>query len=127
MIKIMFSLFIFVTVVLLTNTANAQTSNTSLLKHTVVITFKQDAPADSIKALDDVYTALSKSPLVKSFEWGVNISPRDSGTIKHIYVTGFASQDDVKTYRKIPLYAKLFPISLSISDDVTVVDYWINK
>lgn len=65
--------------------------------------------------------------MVKDFEWGVNTSARDSGVVKHIYVTTFASQQDLNLYRKIPLYARLFPLSLSIADDVSVVDYWVGK
>ena len=71
---------------LMENKANAQTGNSSpaLLRHIVMITFKQDAPADSIQALDDMYVSLSKSTMVKDFEMGVNMSTRDTGVIKHI-------------------------------------------
>ena len=128
--KIFFTLLMFAAVNLLfENKANAQTSNSSpsLLRHIVMITFKQDAPADSIQALDDIYVSLSKSPLVKDFEMGVNISPRDTGVVKHVYVTTFVSKDDMDNYKKIPLYKTLFKISLAVSDDVTVADYWIKK
>jgi len=125
--KIFFKFFLFATVLFLFgNKINAQTNN-SLLRHIVIITFKQDAPADSIKALDNIYTDLSKSPLVKDFEMGVNVSTRDSGVIKHIYVTSFASKDDMDNYRKIPEYGKLFKVSHHVSEDVTVADYWVNK
>jgi hypothetical protein len=111
------------------NDCKAQTNNSSpsLLRHIVMITFKQDAAADSIKALDDVYLSLSKSSLVKDFEMGTNISPRDSGVLKHVYVTTFASKDDMDNYKKIPSYKTLFKISLAVSDDVTVADYWVKK
>jgi len=125
--KIFLKFFLFATVLFLFGKKiNAQTNN-SLLRHIVIITFKQDAPADSIKALDNIYTDLSKSPLVKDFEMGVNVSTRDSGVIKHIYVTSFASKDDMDNYRKIPEYGKLFKVSLPVSEDVTVADYWVNK
>ena len=83
------------------NNALAQT-NTTVLRHIVIITFKQDAPADSIKALDNLYISLSKSPLVKDFEWGVNMSTRDTNVVKHIYATSFASKEDIDSYRKLP-------------------------
>lgn len=112
-----------------TCTAHAQNHTTSpaLFRHTVIITFKEGAAADSIQSLDNLYAQLSKNPMVKDFEWGVNTSARDSGVVKHIYVTTFASQQDLNLYRKIPLYARLFPLSLSIADDVSVVDYWVGK
>jgi stress responsive alpha/beta barrel protein len=126
--KIFFKLLLFATVMLLFQSKlNAQINHSSLLRHIVIITFKADASADSIKALDNIYTGLSKSPLVKDFEMGVNVSTRDSNVVKHIYVTSFASKDDMDNYRKIPEYGKLFKLSLPISDDVTVADYWANK
>jgi hypothetical protein len=127
--KIYFTLLMFTTTLLFHNDINAQTNNSSsnLLRHIVIITFKPDAPADSIKALDNVYTGLSKSSFVKDFELGVNVSARDTGVVKHIYATTFASKEDMKSYSKIPEYARLFKISLPIADDVTVVDYWVQK
>ena len=128
--KIFFTLLMFTTTTLLFhNNSNAQANNSSssLLRHIVIITFKPDASADSIKALDDVYTGLSKSSFVKDFELGVNVSARDTGVVKHIYATTFASKEDMKSYSKIPEYARLFKISLPVADDVTVVDYWVNK
>ena len=116
--------FIIAVLFLSQNKLNAQTS---VLRHIVIITFKQDASTDSIKALDNIYSDLSKSSLVKSFEMGVNISTRDTGVIKHVYVTSFASKDDMDNYRKIPEYSKLFKTSLPISDDVTVADYWAKQ
>ncbi|HSQ44130.1 MAG TPA: Dabb family protein [Ginsengibacter sp.] len=127
--KIIFTLLTLTAAILLfANDTNGQnSSNSNLLRHIVIITFKQDAPADSIKALDNVYRDLSKSSFVKDFELGINVSARDTGVVKHVYVTTFASKEDMKNYSKIPEYAKLFKISLPISDDVTVVDYWVNK
>jgi len=108
------------------NNAVAQT-NTTVLRHIVIITFKQDAPADSIQALDNLYISLSKSPLVKDFEWGVNMSTRDTNVVKHIYATSFASKEDIDSYRKLPDYPKLFKLSLPVAEDVTVADYWAKK
>ena len=127
--KIIFtSLSLTAAILLFANNTNGQnSSNSNLLRHIVIITFKQDAPADSITALDNVYRGLSKSSFVKDFELGLNVSARDTGVVKHVYVTTFASKEDMKSYSKIPEYAKLFKISLPISDDVTVVDYWVNK
>lgn len=126
--KLFFTLsLIGATIIFFQTNVNAQTNNSSLLRHIVIITFKNDAPADSIKALDNIYSNLSKSPLVKDFEMGVNISTRDTGVTKHIYITSFASKNDMDNYRKIPEYGKLFKISLPVSEDVTVADYWVNK
>jgi stress responsive alpha/beta barrel protein len=127
--KIFFTLPLLITAIFLfANDIHAQASNSSsnILRHIVIITFKPGASADSITALDNVYKELSKSSLVKDFEIGVNISTRDT-SLKHVYVTSFASKEDMDGYRKIPGYGKLFQISLSISDDVTVADYWVKK
>ena len=108
------------------NKLNAQNAN-SVLRHIVIITFKTDAPADSVKALDDLYRSLSKGSMVKDFEMGVNISTRDTGVVKHVYVTSFASKEDMDSYRKMPDYSKLFKLSLPVASEVTVADYWANK
>ena len=127
-ILLAFSVFA-VTMLLFESHANAQAGNSSSsrLRHIVIITFKAGASPDSIKALDNVYNDLSKSSFVNSFESGVNVSTRDSGVIKHVYVTTFASKQDMLNYTKIPEYPRLFKISLPISEDVTVADYWIDK
>lgn len=108
------------------NKLHAQSGN-AVLRHVIIITFKKDASADSINALDKIYTDLSKSPMVKDFETGVNISMRDTGVIKHIYVTSFASKEDMAAYKKIPHYQDLFKLSLAVADDLSVVDYWVKK
>ena len=113
-------------VLFIQNNSVAQT-NTTVLRHIVIITFKHDAPADSIQALDNLYMSLSKSQLVKDFEWGVNMSTRDTGVIKHVYATSFASKEDIDNYRKLPDYPKLFKLSLPVADEVTVADYWAKK
>src|SRR4051812_15647402 len=128
--KIIFSLLMFTaTSLLFVHKTMAQNSSTvaPLLRHIVMITFKHDAAADSIKALDDIYVTLSKDPLVKDFEMGINISPRDSGTIKHVFVTTFAAKEDMDNYKKSALDKSLFKVSLALADDVTVADYWIKK
>ncbi|HVM86781.1 MAG TPA: Dabb family protein [Puia sp.] len=107
----------------------AQNTNTSssILRHIVMISFKKDIPSDSVRALDDIYANLSKGPMVKDFESGVNISTRDTGIIKHVYVTTFTSKEDLDSYKKMPMYPKLFKISLAIASEVTVADYWVKK
>ncbi len=113
---------------LFANCALAQAkSSHNLFRHVVMMSFKPGTSADSIKALDDLYISLSKDPSVRAFEWGVNVSSRDTTQLKHVYVTTFSSKDDMKTYSKNLLYPKLFKVSMLIVDDVSVVDYWVNK
>ena len=124
--KLLAILLFSTTMLLIQNNVRAQT-NTTVLRHIVIITFKQDAPADSIQALDNLYMSLSKSPLVKDFEWGINMSTRDTGVVKHVYTTSFASKEDIDKYRKLPDYPRLFKLSLPVAEDVTVADYWAKK
>jgi hypothetical protein len=113
---------------LVANCAVAQVnSSQNLFRHVVMMSFKPGTSADSIKALDDLYVSLSKDPSVRAFEWGVNVSPRDTTQLKHVYVTTFASREDMKSYTKNLLYPKLFKVALLIANDVNVVDYWVNK
>jgi hypothetical protein len=123
------NIFLLAALFLFTNNANAQSNNSAqhLLRHIVIITFKHTASPDSIQALDNLYKRLSKSPFVKDFETGVNVSTRDTGVLKHVYVTSFASKENMQHYSKMPEYASLFKISLPIAEEVSVVDYWIDK
>lgn len=127
--KFLVSIILFCVCFFAGNNVISQSKESSLhtLKHIVIITFKKDASADSIQALDNIYKGLSKSNFVKDFEMGINVGGRDTGVVKHIYVTSFASKDNMKSYQKIPLYSSLFKISLPISEDVSVVDYWVEK
>ncbi|WP_158638310.1 Dabb family protein [Panacibacter ginsenosidivorans] len=127
--KIFFAALMLLTVALLLhNKATAQSNNApgDLLRHIVMITFKKDAPADSIQALDNIYKSLSKSTMVKDFEMGINMSIRDT-LVKHVFVTTFTSKDDLANYKKVPAYSGLFKLSLAIAEDVTVADYWVKK
>jgi len=123
--KIFPILLLTVILLLLKTSVNAQ-NTTKTFRHIVTITFKEDANADSIKALDDVYIGLSKNTMVKDFEWGVNTSSRDT-TLKHVYVTSFTTKEDMDSYKKVPLYSSLFKLSSPVAAEVTVVDYWVNK
>ncbi len=126
-IVVSFSMIV-ATLLLFANCALAQAeSSQNLFRHVVMMSFKPGISADSIKALDDLYIRLSKDPSVRAFEWGVNVSSRDTTQLKHVYVTTFSSKDDMKTYSKNLLYPKLFKVSMLIVDDVSVVDYWVNK
>jgi hypothetical protein len=128
--KILFTLLISAALILSgENKVAAQTNNSSsaVLRHIVMITFKKDASADSVKALDDIYISLSKDQLVKDFEMGINMSPRDTGVIKHVFMTTFTSKEDMDTYKKSALYKTLFKASLAVADEVTVADYWAKK
>ena len=128
--KILFALSLFSAVsTLFQQTCLAQSGPTAdnRFRHTVIISFKHDAAPDSIKALDDLYKSLAKSSFVKDFEMGVNVSARDTSVLKHVYVTTFATREDMKSYSKNPDYLKLFKLSLPVADAVTVVDYWIQK
>lgn len=117
-----------VSIVLFQHNGIAQAAGYSQgFRHIVIITFKPDASPDSIKALDNVYKDLAKNSLVKDFEWGINVSARDTTELTHIYNTAFASKEDLENYRNIPEYKRLFQLSLQIASDVNVVDYTINN
>ncbi|HVZ97412.1 MAG TPA: Dabb family protein [Chitinophagaceae bacterium] len=113
---------------IITGNANAQADSAGgVLRHIVTISFKKEAPADSIQAIDKIYMDLSKSSFVKDFEMGTDISTRAPGVLRHVYMTTFASREDMQSYKKIPEYQMLFKISLAIADDVNAVDYWAKK
>src|ERR1044071_7867029 len=123
--SLLISTIFLTTVLFIAKYSDAQTKifPQNLLKHIVIITFKQGTSPDSIKAVDKAFTSLSKIALVKEFEWGVDISGQ-SKLERHSYVLSFASSNDIKVYKKTPQHDELARVADPIVKDVIEVDYW---
>ncbi|AHM62478.1 Stress responsive alpha-beta barrel domain-containing protein [Flammeovirgaceae bacterium 311] len=109
--------------------ANAQSNPlpSKPLRHVVIITFKAGTSADSIQAVDQAFTSLSKERLVKDFEWGIEIADEQVEQETHFYVLSFASREDIKSYEKTPQHDELIRVASPIVADVKVIDYWAEE
>ena len=96
------------------------------LKHLVFFKFKDDAPAEGVKAVEDAFAALpSKIDTIKAFEWGTNNSPEkhDDG-FTHAFMVTFATEDGRAEYLPHPDHEAFVEVLKPVLDKVRVVDFW---
>lgn len=76
-------------------------TNQAMLRHVVMIKFKEDSKPEDIAVLEQEFRTLAtvKISQVKEFEWGTHtgIGSRNQG-YTHLFCLSFASQEDLDTY-----------------------------
>ena len=104
----------------------AQAQSPRLLRHIVMITFKEGAPAREIKEVDDSFKNLAdKLRVVKGFEMGSAIADGKNKAVTHVYSFGFASERDLADYEASPEHQKHIKIGTAIIEKGQAVDYWV--
>ena len=70
------------------------------LKHAVFVKFKDDAPAEAVKAVEEACVALpSKIDTIKASEWGTNNSPEEINEgFTHCFMITFDSEDGLAAF-----------------------------
>ena len=97
----------------------------NVVRHVVLLKFKDAAAPDQIKSVEQGFIALpTKIKQIKAFEWGNNISPENlSQGFTHCFLVTFANEADRDAYVVHPAH-KEFASSLGpVLDKVLVVDY----
>lgn len=95
-------------------------------RHVVLFKFKDDAPAEKVKAIVQAFKALkTKLPAIQSLEWGTNISPEShSQGFTHCFTLTFASKEALeKHYLEEPAHKEFGAMLGGVLDKVLVVDY----
>jgi len=106
----------------------AQPQPGKLLKHVVMITFREGAPANEIKEVDDSFKHLAnKLKMVKGYEWGTAVADEKSKGVTHVYVFTFASKGDLDSYGASPEHQQHIKIGTSVIERGQAVDYWTEK
>jgi hypothetical protein len=111
--------------------ANAQSTGapkgSKLLRHVVLVKFKQTSSAEDISKVEKAFAGLSKSiSLIKAFEWGTNNSPENlNQELTHCFFATFSSEKDRDDYLVHPKHKEFVSIAGPHFDKVTVVDYWV--
>ena len=121
--------FTILSILLITmSTVNGQTSE-KMLRHVVLLKFKETSSATDIKKVEDAFRALqSKIPTIKSFEWGKNNSPENLNQgFTHCFFVGFASEKDREIYLPHPEHKAFVAVLSPHLDKVLVIDYWAEK
>ena len=102
--------------------------NRKQLRHVVLFKFKNEAPPEAIKEIEDSFIGLpSKIKTIKSFEWGLNNSTEglDKG-LSHCFFVTFDSEKDRDEYLPHPAHLEFVAVLKPHLEDAVVVDYWAN-
>ena len=96
------------------------------LKHAVFFKFKEDAPADGIKKVEDAFAALpSKIDSIKQFEWGINNSPEGKNDgFTHCFMVTFDSEEGRAKYLPHADHMAFVDVLLPVLDKVRVLDFY---
>jgi hypothetical protein len=113
---------------LIMSDSTAQNSE-KLLRHVVLLKFKDSSSPTDIKKVEDAFRALpSKIATIKTFEWGTNNSPENLNQgFTHCFFVSFASEKDREVYLPHPDHKAFVSVLSPHLDKVLVIDYWTNK
>ncbi len=95
-------------------------------RHIVIFGFKEGTPPTKIEEIATAFKALSKSiPSVKSFEWGLNVSPENiNADLTHVFTLGFESKEALESgYLHHPEHVKFGTLLKPHLAKAVVVDY----
>jgi len=97
------------------------------LRHVVLFKFEDGTTPEQVKQVEDAFRALpSKINLIRSFEWGTNVSPENLNQgYTHCFFLTFASDQDRDAYLVHPAHKEFGKLLTPYLDKVTVVDYWV--
>jgi hypothetical protein len=115
---------------LMTFHSNAQsTQGNQVLRHVVMLKFKDGTSASDVKKVEDAFRALPlKIKEIQSLEWGTNNSPEGLNQgFTHCFFLTFSSEQDRAVYLPHPAHKAFGAVLGPHLDKVLVVDYWVNK
>ncbi len=99
--------------------------NLGKLRHVVMFKFKDGAPAEEVKKIEDAFRALpSKVPEVVDFEWGTNNSPEGlADGFTHCFLVTFNDEKGREVYLPHPAHQEFVALLKPQIDKVLVIDY----
>ncbi|MCP4639290.1 MAG: Dabb family protein [bacterium] len=97
-----------------------------VLRHVVLIKFKDGTSPEDIRAVEAAFCALpSKVAAIYDFEWGTDVSPENlANGFTHCFFLSFKSEEDRAVYLPHPAHKEFGSILGPHLDKVIVVDYW---
>ncbi len=118
--------FSLLTAALLLTPFTSMAAESAPYRHIVIFGFKEGTPPAKIEEIATAFKALSKSiPNVKSFEWGLNVSPEKlNPELTHIFSVGFESKAALESgYLHHPEHEKFVTLIKPHLAKAVVVDY----
>ncbi|TWU40426.1 Dabb family protein [Novipirellula artificiosorum] len=106
--------------------ASEDTAEKKTLRHAVFFKFKDDAPAEGIKAVEQAFAALpAKIDSITDFEWGTNNSPEthDDG-FTHCFMVTFDDDAGRAKYLPHPDHGAFVEVLKPVLDKVRVLDFY---
>lgn len=106
--------------------AQNQKSTSKMLRHAVLLKFKESSSREDVKKVEDAFRALpSKIKEIKAFEWGTNNSPENLNQgFTHCFFVSFESEKDREVYLPHPSHSAFVEVLKPHLDKVLVIDYW---
>ena len=97
-----------------------------LLRHVVLLQFKDSAPKEDVQRVIEQFAALpSKIPAIAAFEYGTDHSPEGlSDGFTHCFLLTFKSEADRQIYLPHPDHKAFGAVLKPVLEKVLVVDYW---
>ena len=122
---ILFSL----SVLMINPASSAKAEETTLFRHAVFFKFKDDASAESVKAIEDAFAALpSKIDTIIDYEWGTSQSVEGlNDGFTHCFFVTFKDQAGLETYIPHPAHEAFVALLKPSLDKVFVFDYVPNQ
>ena len=98
----------------------------STLRHVVLFSFRDDAPADAVdKVVTDFGKLKDAIPAILAYEWGTNVSPEGlNDGFTHCFTLTFASAPDRDTYLNHAAHQAFVQTLGTCLAKAVVVDYW---
>ncbi|MCW3078904.1 Dabb family protein [Segetibacter sp.] len=127
--KALVSLLIMFAVVSTLHAQNTKKMTEQLLRHVVLLKFKDASSAADIKKVETAFRELpSKIKAVKGFEWGTNNSPEKINQgFTHCFFVTFKTEKDREEYLPHPAHKAFVDVLTPHLDKVLVIDYWAGK
>ncbi|RWR95193.1 stress-response A/B barrel domain-containing protein HS1 isoform X2 [Cinnamomum micranthum f. kanehirae] len=96
-----------------------------LVKHVLLIKFKEDIPADKIEELIKGYADLvNQIDPMKSFHWGTDVSTENLHQgFTHVFESTFESVEGVAEYVAHPAHVEFANEFLPAAEKVVIIDY----
>ncbi len=109
-----------------TYTLTPVTAPAQVLRHVVLLKFKETASAADIRKAQTAFCGLpSKIDAIYDFEWGTDVSVEDlQKGFTHCFVVTFLGEADRDTYLPDPAHRALGETLKPYLDEVMVIEYW---
>jgi hypothetical protein len=123
-------LILFATIILFSMQFSfAQNKEKKVLRHVVLFGWKAGTDTNAINKIVKSFKALpGKIDLIKGFEYGTNNSPENlNNGLTHCFLLNFNSEADRNAYLIHPAHKQFGAGLVPKPDQITVLDYWVEK